>query len=101
MDLAVLTNFTWQAIANGVIGNATYDRLKIIFGDNFSHICNYVSRKQRNKFDSFLEKIFREDRRIRSSIIEIAKRERKTIGNIRVGNISSGGNVQVGNYNKI
>lgn len=50
-----IIEFVSDAIMNGVIGNISYDGLKIILGSSFDKIKLYLSNNQNEKFKGALE----------------------------------------------
>lgn len=47
--------FVSTAIAGGVVGNTTYDGLKVVLGSSFDRLSSYLSTNQEAKFEGTLE----------------------------------------------
>lgn len=98
MDVAALTTFVWQAMAGGVIGNATYDGLKHLLGKGFQRLSDYVHQGQREPFNTALQTLLETSDDIREGLTRLSTGD-TTTGNISTGTIQAGGNVIVGHHN--
>lgn len=93
--------FVSTAIAGGVVGNTTYDGLKIVLGSSFDKLSSYLSNNQEAKFEGALEMLLEQNEELKKQIIELQKGNSLTIDNsIKIGGNSSGVNV-VGNNNNV
>jgi len=68
MEGIVLSVF--KVMASGVVGNATYDSLKVILGSSFDKLSSYLANKQEAKFEGALEMLL-EDKTIAKKIEEL------------------------------
>jgi hypothetical protein len=53
--------FVSTAIAGGVVGNTTYDGLKVILGSSFNMLSSYLSTNQEVKFEGALEMLLEDE----------------------------------------
>lgn len=97
MDLMA---FTWSAMASGVVGNAAYDGIKVILGNSFQRLADYVSHQQEAKFKETLEILLESNDALRTQLTALATGEQTciTTGDI---DASGGGRVIVGNGNSM
>ena len=102
MDLATLTDFAWNAMAGGVVGNATYDGIKALLGAGFARLSGYAANQQHTEFEIALQAMLETNQALRDSLTQLATGGTGDISSITTGNISTtGGSVIVGNRNTI
>jgi len=63
--------FVSTAIAGGVVGNTSYDSLKVILGSSFDRLSNYLSNNQNEKFKGALEMLLEQNEELKQKIIEL------------------------------
>lgn len=94
-----LTNFVWNAISSGVLGNAAYDSLKIILQGGFNRLSDYAARGQRAEFNIALQMLLDTDMKIRDKLEQIASGV-YIVGDHNIsGTIHAGRDVIIGNGN--
>lgn len=100
-------------LAGGVAGNAAYDvlktahgKLKNLFGSNMADLEEYAAQQDEASLNAVLKMLLKNDEALQKAIAELAqqfplpeassKQTNIITGNIKTGNISSKGSVNVG-----
>ena len=99
MDVMALTDFVWNAMSSGVIGNATYDGLKVILDKGFTRLTGYTAGNQRNEFEAALQMLLETNVELRERLEQLASGTSISGKNNITGTISAGGHVIVGDNN--
>ena len=93
--------FISEAMVGGVVGNATYEGLKVILGSSFDRLSNYLINKETVKFEVALDMLFEENKELKRQIEQLQQGKSVTFDNsIKVGGNNSG-NIVTGNNNTI
>lgn len=101
MTAAELINWTWQAIASGIAGNAAYDGIKALLGTSFNRLHQHCTRQERTEFENELQTLLDNNQQLRQDLAALAQGKNNHSVNIRIqtGDIRANGNVNIGNYN--
>lgn len=96
-----LVQFVSGAMIGGVVGNTTYDGLKIILGSSFDRLSNYLLNNEIIKFEVALDMLFEENKELKTEIEQLQQGKSVVSDNsIKVGGNNSG-NIVTGNNNTI
>ena len=100
MTIAELINWTWQAVASGMAGNAAYDGIKALLGNSFNRLHQHYTQQERTEFEQTLEILLDNNQQLRQNLAALAQGNSRSV-NIRIqtGNIRANGNVNIGNHN--
>ena len=63
-----LVAFVWSAVASGVIGNATYDGIKLVLGEGFDRLSSYAEENKKSDFEIALHAILETNEEIRQKL---------------------------------
>jgi hypothetical protein len=63
-----LVAFVWSAITSGVIGNATYDGIKLVLGEGFDRLSSYAKENKKSDFEIALHAILETNEEIRQKL---------------------------------
>lgn len=101
MDITTLLDFTWSALAGGVL----YDGVKKSLGAAYKPLSNYIQNNQKNEFNAALQMLLDTNDEIKNSLLDLASGNQPEIKgkNIVAGNIKAGKNssVIIGDNNKV
>lgn len=101
MDIPTLLDFTWSALAGGVL----YDGVKKSLGAAYKPLANYQQSNQKTEFNAALQMLLETNDEIKNSLIELASGKQTDVKgkNIVTGNIKAdkNANVIIGDNNKV
>lgn len=96
-----LVQFVSGAMIGGVVGNTTYDGLKIILGSSFDMLVNFLSNNEKAEFKGALTMLLAQNEELKQQIIDLQQGKSVINDNsIKVGGNNSG-NIVTGNNNTI
>lgn len=72
MSNTEILSFVYTAMASGIVGNTTYDAVKVILGNNFDRLNSYLQNQQNSDFETALREILRSNVEIEDSLKKIA-----------------------------
>ena len=101
MTIAELINWTWQAVASGMAGNAAYDGIKALLGNSFNRLHQHYTQQERAEFGQTLEILLENNQQLQQDLTALAQGKNSHSVNIHIQNsdICANGNVNIGNYN--
>ena len=88
-----LINFVSLSIVGGTIGNASYDGLKLILGNHFDKLLNYLKENKQEKFEGALEILLEENSELREQIEQLKQGKKINIINITQSHLGNGDNI--------
>lgn len=104
MDLLALSDFTWNAMIGGVIGSATYEGLRKIFGGNFNKLLSFSKENKHAEFLDSLKVILNDEPILHAKLISLMSSDQsnKSVRKILInGGVAAGGSVVIGDSNII
>lgn len=106
-SLSELVAWTWPVVASGVVGNAAYDGVKVLFGHKFDELQAYAEEDKEETFKAVLKTALDYNQAMAEQLAALAVQyphsasasmvTNKIVGNITTGDITAGGNVRIGN----
>jgi hypothetical protein len=102
MDVMALTDFVWNTVATGTVGNAAYDGIKTLLGAGFTRLAGYRKNKQQAEFGIALQAILESCPELRDRLTQLATGGTGNNSSIITRDITTGnGLVIVGHGNRI
>ncbi|MDO5356115.1 MAG: hypothetical protein Q4E77_01290 [Conchiformibius sp.] len=98
MTAAELINWTWQAIASGMAGNAAYDGIKALLGNSFNRLEQHYTQQERTEFEQTLEILLENNRQLRQDLTALAQgKNSRNISHIHMDDLNGDNNFNQGN----
>jgi len=96
-----IVQFVSGAMIGGVVGNTTYDGLKVVLGSSFDMLANFLSNNEKAEFKGALTILLAQNEELKQQIIDL--QQGKSVSNdnsVKIGGNNSGV-VVTGNNNSI
>jgi hypothetical protein len=96
-----IVQFVSGAMIGGVVGNTTYDGLKVILGSSFDMLANFLSNNENAEFKGALTILLAQNEELKQQIIDL--QQGKSVSNdnsVKVGGNNSGV-IVTGNNNSV